>query len=151
MPILISHEAMNAKLELIVPEIAASKYGKYPMQETRWLQLTELTSEGNPTFLKGPNAGPKTDYAYGLAPYGEAYYHLLTKPAYTALFNRIMKEAPSSLCPCFLSNENRKSIKDHEDVLEVLLFRSRASIPDDKQAAQDALLDAQHATQAQYE
>lgn len=151
MPLLISNEDMNAKLENIVPEIAASKYGKYPMQETRWLQLTELTPEGNPTFLKGPNVGSKPDYAHGLASYGEAYYHLLTKPAYTALYSRIQKEAPSSLCPCFLSNEDRKSIKDHDDVLEVLLLRSRASIPDDAQAAKDSLLDAQHQSQGDYE
>jgi hypothetical protein len=136
--------AINATLEKIAPEIAASMYGKYPMEGTRWLTLTDLTPEGLPTYLKEPNVGPKKDYVHGIAPYGEAYYHLLTKTAYTVLYNRAQKDAPSSLCPCFLSVEARQNMKEYDDALEVLLFRTRASIPDDAQAARDVMMDAKN-------
>jgi hypothetical protein len=119
------------------------------MKETRWLQLTELTPEGKPTFLKEPYVGPKTDYVYGTVLYGQAYYHLLTKSAYTMLFNRVQKEEPLSLCPCFLSVEARQNLNDYDSVLEILLFRSRASIPDDAQAARDAIMDAKNQAEGQ--
>ena len=136
--------AINTKLEMIVPEIAASKYGKYPMHGIRWLPLTDFSPEGKPIFQKEPNVGPKTDYVYGTAAYGQAYYHLLTKPAYTILYNRVMKDAPSRICPCCLSVEARQYMKDYDEVLEILLFRAKASIPDDAQAAKDAMMDAKN-------
>ncbi len=144
------HDVVNAKLERIVPEIAASQYGKYPMEGTRWLRLTELSPEGNPTYIKGPDVGPKTNYAHGIASFGEAYYHLLTKPAYTVLYNRTKADAPFSPCPCFQSAPARQEMKDYDDVLEILLLRAKASIANDAQAVKDTLLDAQHSTQDQY-
>jgi hypothetical protein len=144
------HDVLNAKLERIVPEIAASQYGKYPMEGTRWLSLTELSPEGSPTFIKGPDTGPKKDYAHGIASYGEAYYHLLTKPAYTVLYNRAKADAPFSPCPCFQSGPARQEMKDYDNVLEILLLRTRASIANDAQAAKDVLLEARHNNLDQY-
>ena len=79
-----------------------------------------------------------------MASCGEGYYHLLTKPAYIVMYKNTMKVAPNSFCPCFLSVEARQDIKDHEDVLEILLLRTRASIPDDAQAAKDAVTKGQN-------
>jgi hypothetical protein len=138
-----SREAINAKLEKIVPEIAASIYGKYPMQGSRWLSLTELSPEGKPTYLKQSNDGAKTDYTYG----NGAYYHLLTKSAHKLIYNRTLNAAPSSLCPCFLSVEARQHLNDYDEVLQILFFRTSASIPDDAQAARDAMMDIRNAAE----
>ena len=138
-------EAINAKLEKLVPEIAASKYGKYPMQGSRWLAFDELDPDGKPTYLKEPDVGAKTNYAYS----NGAYYHLLTKAAYRVLYNRLMSSAPSGLCSCFSSVEARQELNDYDKILQILFNRTKASIPDDAQAAKDAITDARNLAEAQ--
>jgi hypothetical protein len=90
-------EILKAKLEKLVPEIPASKYGKYPMCGKQWLQATDTTPDGAPCSIPGPYSGPKTDYAFGGGANGEMYYHLLTRPAYVILCNRVTERNHSSV------------------------------------------------------
>lgn len=141
-------EANNAKLEKVVPEIAASTYGKYPMNETEWLDLSATGPKGEPAHLAGPDVGPKRDYVFGRGPYGEAYYHLLTKQSYLILYSRVSNAQPVGCCSCFSSAAVRKDLSDYDDVRLILHARSVASIPSDKQAAEDALTDAKSTANA---
>jgi hypothetical protein len=151
-------EITNAKLEKIIPEIAASRYGKYPMHGIRWLHVTEdKNPDGENCYIKGPFVGPKTDYVFGPGTHGELYYHLLTKPSYVILANRLEKGVPKGIweicaffSSCFSSIEARQEAKDRAEVCNIIYMRAKASIPDDEQARRDNLLDAKGEAQADF-
>jgi hypothetical protein len=134
-------EILNAKLEKLVPEIQASKYGKYPMCGQQWLQATDTTPDGAPCSIPGPYSGPKTDYAFGGGANGEMYYHLLTRPAYVILCNRVTGEKPfvwsewicfGIFCGCFSTK-----LSDYHEVHQILYSRAKSSVPNDQQSIQD--------------
>jgi hypothetical protein len=141
-----SDELINAKLEKLVPEIQASRYGKYPMCGKQWHNVTDTNPDGELCYIKGPYSGPKTDYVFGGGTHGELYYHLLTKPAYVILCNRITKEQPSGMCGCFSNKDVRQEISDYEEVIKILSGRAQCSIPDDKRAIMELLFQAQGQT-----
>ena len=144
-------EIKNAKLEKIIPEIAASKYGKYPMHGIRWPHVTEdFSPEGEPLYIKGPYQGDRTNYVFGPGTHGELYYHLLTKPSYVILCKRMEKSVPkgilgevcdfvTSFC---ISREKLQARHDNVEVCNILYMRARASIPDDEEALNGMLQDA---------
>jgi hypothetical protein len=144
-------EIINAKLEKIIPEIAASRYGKYPMYGIRWLHVTEdKNPDGENCYIKGPDVGPKTDYVFGPGTHGEMYYHLLTKQSYVILCHRLQKTVPKGIweicaciSSCFSSIEGRQEARDRVEVCNIIYMRAKASIPDDQQARSDNLHEAQ--------
>ena len=142
-----SIEATNAKLVKFVPELS-SDYAKYPMTRDRWLSAKEKGPKGEPCFIAGPSVGPKPDYVYGRGTFGEGYYHLLTKQSYCIVYARHLNEYPGGCCPCFSSKAVRKELDEYDDVRLILHARSVATIPNDGQAAQDALAGAKATAQA---
>jgi hypothetical protein len=133
------NEITNTRLEKLIPEIAASKYGKYPMRQKQWLPVkTGINPDGGPCYIKGPDNGLKTDYVFGSGPQGELYYHLMTQQSYVILYKRLKAAEPTAVCTCFSSIEVREEAKDHAVVSRIIYYRAKASIPDDVQASKEA-------------
>jgi hypothetical protein len=131
------NEIVNAQLEKLIPEIAASKYGKYPLHQAEWLPVkTGTNPDGGPGFVKGPYDGPKTDYVFGTGPQGELYYHLLTQQSYVILYKRLRVAEPSAVCTCF-SSKAREEIEEHAAVKDIMYYRAYASTPNDTQASKE--------------
>ena len=132
-------EIANARLEKLIPEIAASKYGKYPMHHKEWCHKKNARNpDGGPCFIKGPNEGIKQDYVFGSGPQGELYYHLMMQQSYVILYKRLKAAEPTTVCTCFSSIEVREEAKDHAEVSQIIYYRARVSIPDDAQAKKEA-------------
>jgi hypothetical protein len=139
---------MNAKFQ-VVPELAASKYGAYPMELTKWLSPQEKTPEGNPAFIaspkpeKGQTSVLKPDYVWGPGMYGFGYYHLLTKESYKILAARLHNElAPDVGCSCFGGGSSTADTPNRKDLAEVhivMYYRSKSSVPNDSVARKEGL------------
>lgn len=117
-----------------------------------WVDPRGKTAEGKPLFIKGEGSqepARKDDYVYGPGPLGWGYYHLLTRVSYEILFRRMHSSTPF-VCCCFATKEARMQLSDHEDVRLIMYNRSVASIPDDKQAAKDAIAIATGTAKAVY-
>jgi len=140
-------EETNRKLVKWCPELA-SEYGKYPLQYPRWLDPKEKDPQGRPCFIQGPDAGMKEHYAYGPGKYGRGYYHLLTLPSYQALYAKLSHETPGGCCAC--SAAARKEYDEYDDVKRIVHARSKATVPNDAKAYDDAIADAQVTAQMWY-
>lgn len=122
---------MNAKMARVVPELASS-YATYPMAHSRWLKSNECGPRGEPCFLKSDGSREmKMDYAYGKGPYGEGYYHMLTREAYVNLYGRITNEAPAC-CACGKKASN--AYDEYDDGKRLLYIRWHARVPNDVSA-----------------
>lgn len=118
------------------------------MTHSRWLDPKEKDPRGRPCFLQEPDAGSKEHYVYGPGKYGRGYYHLLTLSSYKALYARLSHEAPGGCCTC--SAAARKEYDEYDDVKRIVHARSKATVPNDAKAYDDAIADAQATAQIWY-
>ena len=145
-------DEMNAKMANVAPELA-SEYARYPLKRKAWINPEGKTAKGEPCFIQANGkASMKMDYVYGAGPKGFGYYHLLTRDSYVNLYHRLQKEAPVCCCTCSPSFRmvSQKEISDHDDVVRIIYNRSVGSIPDDEQAAADAIAIARGTAKAVY-
>ena len=167
---------LNAAMKLYLPETAGCTYADYPMQHGQWLKPNDKTPphdgqhQQQPCFIKTGNQQPaadgiKTGYVWGPGPAGFGYYHLLTKPAHTILYNRIVNgrvfvgsDAEPGCCGCLGAKDPRTQLPKHavkaddvDDLRRLEYARSVATVPNDTVAAQDALAQAQVTAQSAYQ
>tara|TARA_B100001142_G_C14137585_1_gene579352 strand:+ start:407 stop:889 length:483 start_codon:yes stop_codon:yes gene_type:complete len=117
-----------------------------------WIDPGGKTADGKPLFIQGDGKEEpvrKVDYVYGAGPFGWGYYHLLTRNSYGILFPRLQSSMPV-VCCCFGTKDARSQHSDHEDVTLIVYNRSVATIPDDRQAARDAIAIARGQAKAIY-
>lgn len=148
---------VNEQMKRVAPELDSS-YATYPLSiqsgQKLWVDPAKgKTSKGEPVFIKGdgrPTATTqvKPDYVYGAGPLGFGWYHLLTRDSYNALYRRLQSTQPS-MC-CAFSKAARRQVSDHEEVTKICYNRSVASVPDDLQAAKDAMDIARGTAKAVY-
>jgi hypothetical protein len=96
----------NELMARVLPELA-SEYAQFPMRYSNWLPPSATGPKGEPCFLPESSdedatrnsKSPKAyipDYVYAKrGPLGPGYYHLLTKVAYTALYEKLRRKPPS--------------------------------------------------------
>jgi hypothetical protein len=96
----------NERMARVLPELA-SEYAQFPMRYSSWLSPSATGPKGEPCFLVESSIEDATknsdsfkelvpDYAYAKrGPFGPGYYHLLTKVAYTALYEKLRKNPPA--------------------------------------------------------
>lgn len=144
-------EENNRKFAIVAPELASS-YATYPLAKSHWVDFKGTTSAGEPCFVANPevDAIMKSDYVHGNGPLGRGYYHLLTREAYIALYARLTKTRPSGGFCCFGTQDVRQAMSDHEDVENIVYYRSVASKPDDVQAVKDAIAKAEGVADGYY-
>lgn len=141
-----NYAAVNAKMVRFCPELD-SVYARYPMSHKQWLDLKEKSSSGEKAFIKSTtNQGFKKNYVFGRGPFGEGYYHIMTKHAYVNLYHRLMSEAPMGGC-CACSKEAKQTYDQWDDVKRIVHARSVASRPDDLVARRDQENDARDTAQ----
>lgn len=135
-------DELNAKMVALCPELS-SRFATYPLKGKEWLSPKAQVNQKHYAFTISPkNQGPRPHYVYGKGPYGPGYYHLLTRQAYTALYQRLTQELrpTTKTCSCLCSTaEDRKAYEDWDDVKSICYNRSVATIPDDEQARKDAM------------
>ena len=136
---------INAIMVRYVPELA-SEYSKFPMHRERWPTANQRGDKGEKLYLQESNDGLKMDYVYGCGPYGKGYYSLLTKAAYTNLYNRVIQEMPMGCC--IFNQKARKTYDEWDDVKRILYSRSVATVPDDGVAFRDAMAESQQTAQS---
>lgn len=128
---------MQAKIVRYVPELD-SIHVAYPMQHDSWLPPNSKAPDGAPGFVAGPNNGRKKDYVYGRGMNGPGYYHVLTKPAHVAAYEKFMNEAPATCC----SGRSSSELADWDEVRLVLHARTRAGRANDAAAKKSQMNEA---------
>lgn len=130
-------EFKNEQMKMACPELG-SPYAAYPMTREAWLSMDGTGPNSAPAFLGGANTGLKAHYVYG-KPRGDekppGYYHLLTREAYSILFQRVSNEAPVACC-CF----GDALMADAYDTTKTICWNRNVSTkPNDALAAKEAL------------
>ena len=132
------HEALNERLVAFLPELD-SRYGRTPLQYRRWYAPGDTLDNGEPVFVPADtDQGLKQDYVYCVSRkrFGEkipaGYYHLLTPMAHEQLFLRLRRTKP-----------HKGDRRNFQEIRRLVEYRCYASIPDDVQAAREAVLHAQ--------
>jgi hypothetical protein len=137
----IYYQSINDRMTRIAP-VLSSKFAKYPMQFSTWLDPFTQTKEGKPTFMPQehpprtpPHEGDERyiDYIWGDGPCGKGYYHLLTKQAYKNLIDELENETPVIRCDCFVGDLGQ--LHDHMEVVSLLRHRSESDVPNDFEIA----------------
>lgn len=143
-----SAEDINSILIKLLPE-CDSEYARYPMKYSKWLGLGEKDPMGKPAWIKRSwNQGVIKDYVYGRGPGGPAYYHLLTKIAYTNLYTRICNECPVACCS--LNKQTRKSYDEWQRAKRIIHARYSSSKPNDQVAANQQIQGSKATAQFHY-
>uniref|UniRef100_A0A7S2YHU8 Uncharacterized protein n=1 Tax=Entomoneis paludosa TaxID=265537 RepID=A0A7S2YHU8_9STRA len=142
-------DRVNAGLAKFCPELAGSKYARYPMQGDRWMLPKDKHPEtGKYLFLASPqNVGPKPDHVYGKGPFGVGYYHLLCKQPYIILYGRHMNTAPSTCCT---GASGAKEFDEWDEIRLILFQRMNSTRANDTVAHSDMMQNASATAQAHY-
>uniref|UniRef100_A0A7S3DTF4 Uncharacterized protein n=1 Tax=Entomoneis paludosa TaxID=265537 RepID=A0A7S3DTF4_9STRA len=148
----VTAEFKNQQLQRTCPELA-SKYAAYPLDRSEWLMLEGTGPDQAPAFVAGTTPDQrKEDYVFGNnGPSGTGYYHLLTRYAYTLLYQRVSSQAPSgAACPCSASEETKQAVDAWDTTKTICWNRNIASRPNDALAAQEAIKIAQQIANKTY-
>jgi hypothetical protein len=134
-----SADELNESMIKFFPELK-SEYARFPMSYERWLNPGEKTPKGDPCFVKSADGSIfKKDYVWcKYGNFGPGYYHLLTKPAYVNLYNKIDSIQPGT-CGIACNSADRKAMDEHDDVKRLLYGRHMSPRPSDKAAEQRAM------------
>eukprot|EP00545_Synedropsis_sp_CCMP1620_P014548 CAMPEP_0119013640 /NCGR_PEP_ID=MMETSP1176-20130426/8652_1 /TAXON_ID=265551 /ORGANISM="Synedropsis recta cf, Strain CCMP1620" /LENGTH=136 /DNA_ID=CAMNT_0006966745 /DNA_START=56 /DNA_END=466 /DNA_ORIENTATION=- len=128
---------MDVKMKNSAPELE-SKYARFPMKSERW-RATDEVIDGQPCFIPQAYKGVKNNYIWGNRRAGKGFYHLVTRESYGILFDRLTDEIPYGGClSCWMDDKTGKQMVDLIEVRELVLHRSKASIPDDDVAKKEA-------------
>ena len=128
-----ANTATNETLIKFLPELA-SLYGKYPLRYHRWLSPGERGPNGEPCFITASqDMGVKHPYVWGnQGSKGAGYYHLLTKAAYTILYNKLKDNPPEGyIVCCSCSQKARLDREEWEFVKRIIYHRHASTVPDD--------------------
>lgn len=129
---------MQQKIVRYVPELD-SKHAAFPMEHENWLAPNGKAPDGAPGFVEGPNNGRKQDYVYARGLNGPGYYHVLTKYAHVAAYEKFMNAGHVSCCSSFL----RTSEYDEWDSVRLVLHaRTRAARANDFAAKKSQMNEA---------
>ncbi len=141
---------LNRLMVKFHPELD-SVYAKYPMNNKRWYQAAEKGPRGEPCFVKGGSPDVvKKDYVYCKnGSFGQGYYLLMTKTAYTNLYSKHQSNQPGT-CGCACSAEDRKSMDEHDTVNRLLYGRQLSPRPCDAAAAKRGMDESEGMATAAY-